>query len=338
MNYNKSAKQFFELFLLVIWLWAILLPTPLALADPEDLGIPPEAIESAAQDRDWTVVHQKIATSFRGAYDSTEAATIEELDKWADSLIKKVDHPFLDWYFNFWNQKGTEYVAPVAWAAHKLDSNLQLLRAEDEKDLNANQVLQKRMAEKFSQKFAEMVMTEEAQIDLEEIAIHALEKYMSEIDLTLDRVQNSYQIPQDEWGKHLEDISFVLLQNGPNSYEIDQLASDLSTKALAVMGVSTTSKLVSALVVKSASKMAAKGGAVLAAKWGASVIDPTLGIGLVAWDVWTYNDQVAKNRPLLKKTLSQYITESKNAMLENAEGNGIMDAIASVQNDLLHDI
>ncbi|WOD37210.1 hypothetical protein [Nodosilinea sp. E11] len=336
MKNCKATRQLLGLLVLIVCCWATLLPTPFALASPEDLDIPSEPVDTVVQEENWDTIDRQLVASLREAYDSTEDFTTRELDRWADSLAQKVDHPFLDWYFNFWNQKVTEYTAPVAWATHKLDSKLKILRAEDERELNANQILQKRMAEKFSQKFAEMVMTEQAQADLQNISQRALGNYASAIGVKLAMVQSRFQVPEEDWDKHLEDISLMLLQTGSSSYEINKLASDLSTKALAVAGIATTSKLASALVVKSASKMAAKGGAVLAAKWGASVVDPTLAIGLVAWDVWSYRDQVAKNRPHVQEILIKYITESKNAMLENAQGSGIMDAIASVQNEFLH--
>jgi hypothetical protein len=190
---------------------------------------------------------------------------------------------------------------------------------------------------KFSRKFADMVLNEEAQKDLKNIAYRALKVYESGITLRLEAIRINYQIPELDWERHLNDISMVILNTGTQTYDFQKLASNLTTDAIAITSVAATSKLVSSLAIKSVSKMAAKGGVALAAKWGATLLDPTLGIGLIIWDIWSYKAEVGKNRPVLKKKLEEYITELKNAQIENIDGDGIMDAIASVQNDLIRD-
>lgn len=337
MRLYRCTKQALGICLLIVWTWATLLPTLPALADAQEFSSSPSSAEIVSQERNWDEVNRQIVASLQVPYENTEDFVVSELNHWADSLIDRVDKPFLDWYFNFWHQKSAEFVTPLTWATYKLDSKFKILRTDDEKDLNANQLIRKHVEGKFSRKFADMVLNEEAQKDLKNIAYRALKVYESGITLRLEAIRINYQIPELDWERHLNDISMVILNTGTQTYDFQKLASNLTTDAIAITSVAATSKLVSSLAIKSVSKMAAKGGVALAAKWGATLLDPTLGIGLIIWDIWSYKAEVGKNRPVLKKKLEEYITELKNAQIENIDGDGIMDAIASVQNDLIRD-
>ena len=94
---------------------------------------------------------------------------IAELNNWENELLKKVDDKFLNWYFSYGNQKLMEFGVPFAWAAFKLDSVLKVLRKEDEKDLNAEEIIKNRMIEDFNHKFQELVLNDEAEKNLKRI-------------------------------------------------------------------------------------------------------------------------------------------------------------------------
>ncbi|MGI0486401.1 hypothetical protein ACN4EK_13255 [Pantanalinema rosaneae CENA516] len=270
---------------------------------------------------------------------NTEEFVTGELDRWEQKLITQVDHPFLDWYFNFLHQKATEFGVPFAWMAFKLDSQLKILQTEEERveNLNADQIIKRRMEADINRKFAEAVLNQDAMSDLKDVVERTAKNYASAVGMKFASVKSRYHVADQEWERHLDNLSQIVANTGTNSLGLSgsALAGNLTTKVLAVTAASAGTKVVTSLVAKSSSKLLVKGGAAIVAKWGSTLVDPALGIGLIAWDVWSYRQNVEHDRPLLRQDLIRYITALRDSIQENQEGNGIMDAIASLQMDLI---
>jgi hypothetical protein len=57
--------------------------------------------------------------------------------------MKKVDDDFLDCYYGYFNQRGMEFGIPFAWLAFKIDENFDNLTNQDERDLDAGEIIKK---------------------------------------------------------------------------------------------------------------------------------------------------------------------------------------------------
>lgn len=339
MNFFNDSKRIVGILLLATWLWLVPLPPSIALADKISQSAATQAVVTTNTDYDWAEIDQQLVSSLYEASQNTEEFVIRELDRWAQKRTEKVDHPFLDWYFNFLHQKATEFGVPFAWMAFKIDSKLKILQTEEEKaeHLNADQIIKRRMEADINRKFAEDVLNQEAMSDLKEVIERTAQNYASAIGVKFSSIKSRYQVADQDWEQHLDRLSQIVANTGTEGLGLSgsALTGNLITKVLAVTAASIGTKVVTGLVTKSSLKLLAKGGGVIAAKWGATLVDPALGIGLIVWDVWHYRQNVDHDRPLLRRDLTRYITALRNSIQENQEGNGIMDAVASLQMDLI---
>lgn len=339
MNFFNGSKRIVGILLLATWLWLAPLPSSVVFADELSQPAVMQAVVTASADYNWSKIDQQLVKSLHEASQSTEEFVIRELDRWAQKRIERVDHPFLDWYFNFLHQKATEFGVPFAWMAFKLDSQLKIFQTEEEKaeHLNADQIIKRRMEADINRKFAEAVLNQEAMSDLKEVIERTAQNYASAVGVKFSSIKSRYQVADQDWERHLDRLSQIVANTGTEGLGLSgsALTGNLTTKVLAVTAASVGTKVVASLVAKSGTKLLAKGGAAIAAKWGSTLVDPALGIGLIVWDVWSYRQNVDHDLPLLKQDLIRYITALRDSIQENQEGKGIMDAIASLQMNLI---
>jgi hypothetical protein len=335
-NINHS-KRILAVLLLTIWLWIVGIPSPSVLAT-EIIQSSTQVQYDSSEEDNWVEVNQSLVDALAQTYVSTEELATRELDRWSEQRLEEIEHPFLDWYFNFLHQKATEFGVPFAWIAFKADSHFKVLQTEEERqeNLSTDQIIRRRMEAEIYHKFAEMVMNEDAMTELKDIIERIAQNYASSARMSFALVKNQYRIADQEWEEHLSSLSDRLSAAGVRSFGIDpsELTGDLATKVLTVMATATSTKVVASLVAKSTSKFLVKGGATVAAKWGAALLDPALGIGLIGWDIWDYEATVAKDRPRLKETLTSCVVALRNSIQEDGE-NGIMDVISVIHFDIM---
>ncbi len=339
MKVFDGSKQIIGFLLLTTWLCLALLPYPVSLANEVASTTSTQSDITANINYDWSEIDRQLVTSLSEVSQSTEEFVARELDRWAQKRIDRVDHPFLDWYFNFLHQKATEFGVPFVWMAFKLDSKFKILQTKEEKEkhLNADQILRRRMEADINQKFADVVLNQDAMSDLKDVVERTAENYASAVGVKFASIKNHYHVADQEWESHLDNLSQIVTNTGTNSLGLSgsALTGNLTTKVLAVTAASAGTKVVTSLVAKSSTKLLAKGGAAIAAKWGSTLVDPALGIGLIVWDVWSYRQNVDHDRSLLRQDLVRYIKELRDSIQENQDNNGIMDAITSLQMDLI---
>lgn len=339
MRFLNGSKRVLGVLLLATWLWLTLLPPSVAFADEIFPIASTQAAETTETSYDWSEIDRQLVNSLNEVSQTTEEFVTRELDRWAQKRIDRVDHPFLDWYFNFLHQKATEFGVPFVWMAFKLDSQLKIFQTEEEKaaNLNADQIIKRRMEADINRKFAEVVLNQGAMSDLKDIVERTAQNYASAVGVKFASVKSRYQVADQEWESHLDNLSQIVTNTGTDSLGLSgsALTGNLTTKVLAVTAASAGTKVVTSLVAKSGTNLLAKGGAAIAAKWGSTLVDPALGIGLIAWDVWSYRQNVDHDRPLLRQDLVRYIKELRDSIQENQDNNGIMDAISSLQMELI---
>ena len=284
---------------------------------------------------DWTQVYESLTDVLRKTHDSTEEYAASELHNWLDDLMKDVDDKFLDWYFSYRHQKLMDFGVPFAWLVFKADSPIKLLRKEDEKTLNANQILQKRMIEEFQTKFSQLVI-EPQRKSLEKLIERIGRYYALGIDMKFNQIKNEYKITDLEWGEYLNDVATVVYDTGNSRYSLspESISSNLTTKILLVTTAGIGSKIALNLAAKAAVKLGAKTAGTVAAKVGAQLLDPILMVGILFLDIWDYKRMVSESRPSLRQNIFDYFNELKLSLLNSPE-NSIMAAIEEVESKIL---
>lgn len=272
----------------------------------------------------WNELDQAVAYSIREAHTSAQNYASEELDAWNAELIPRIDN-FLDWYFNFTNQKQLEIKTPFVW----LFSGF------------SNEAIAENFTQEFQLEFAKRVLLpRDAQLRLELITTDTVNRYLADLSKNITTVQTQFKIPKAQWERYLSDISTTINDTEGNISNLSFKvlvggSSYLATKTLVAASVAKLGgKLGAKLAGGAIAKMAAKTGAAVAAELGTSLIDPIVGIGILLWDVWDYKHTVKVERPILKENLQDYLKLVKKSLLTDPE-SGVMAAINQVEHGVL---
>lgn len=286
---------------------------------------------------DWKILDESIRTAIKNADVTAQNFAEAKLDDWVNGLMVNVDGSFLDWYFNYFNQKKLEFSAPFIWAssavAHWVDSN----------QPSPEQVVVEKMTEDFQLEFAKRVLRPKiAQFELESITNDTVNVYVSQLEKNISSIQGKYHIPQGDWERYLNEIAITI-------NESEGVTSNLTLKTLVGGGsylfVTTAipiaakvgSKIATTFAGKAGAKMAAKTGGMVAGKIGAELLDPIVGIGILIWDLWDYNHTVSINRPILRASILEYLHQVKHSLLNNPT-NGIMASINQLESGILKSV
>ena len=286
---------------------------------------------------DWNKVDESIIAAIKNANTTAENFASTKLDDWVDELMINVDGSFLDWYFNYFNQKKLEFSVPFVWASsavtHWVDSDKP----------SPDQVVAEKMTEDFQLQFAKRVLKPKiAQFALETITNDTVKVYVSQLEKNISSIESSYNIPQGKWDRYLNDIAITIndSEGVTSNLTLKTLVgggSYLFVKAAIPMGVKIGSQIAAKFAGKAGAKIAAKTGGTIAGKIGAELLDPIVGIGILIWDLWDYNNTVSVNRPILRKSISEYLHTVKTSLLQNP-ANGIMASINELQYGILKSV
>lgn len=284
---------------------------------------------------DWSKVNEAMKLTLDNAYKSAEDYASKELDVWVDELMSRVDGSFLDWYFGYFNQKQIEYkslfVQLSSGAARLLNPN--------------NPTPAEKVAEvvtkDFQEEFAKRVLIPQtSQLRLERITQQTVKHYLDDLRGNINSIPVKYQLPQADWERYLNEIAITIndTEGKISNLSLKVLAGGGSYLALkplvAPLVLKVGSKVVTKLASKAGAKVATKTGAALAGKVGAAVLDCTVGVGIIIWDVWDTNHTAYVEKPILHDNLAAYLQEVKFSLLNNHE-NGIMAVIARIQSRIV---
>lgn len=281
----------------------------------------------------------KVNLEIQGAINKSHALAenfaSKELDTWEGELNGRVDS-FLDWYFNYFNQKTMEFATPfkfiVSAVTHKFDMSA------------ASQKVAEKLTEDFQREFAKRVLVPKlAQMRLESITTETTSLYVSELGKNIKGIQSSYNIPQGEWEKYLNDIAVTIndTEGTLSNFSLRVLIGGggyIVAKPLLIgLAGKVGSKVMTKFAGKAAAKMAAKTGGTVAGQLGVSLIDPIVGVGILIWDIWDYDHTVKVERPILRQNILAYLDQVKISLLKNPE-SGIMTAINQLEVSILKGI
>ncbi len=281
---------------------------------------------------DFTKVNQDIKKAIQTANTTAETFASKELDKWETEVIARVDNSFLDWYFDYFNQKKMEFTVPFNFVKSAVLNRF---------DMNAaSQAVSEKLTEDFQREFANRVLLpKNAQMRFQLVTQDTANLYIAEISKNVKVVQSNYNIPQVQWDKYLNDIATTISDKGN--------ISNLSLKALVggggyllakplILGMAAKigSKVTAKVATKAAAKLATKTGGTVASQLGVGLIDPIVGVGIIMWDLWDYDRTVKVERPILREHLVSYLNDFKKSLLKNPE-TGIMAAIYQLESGIL---
>lgn len=287
---------------------------------------------------DWSKVNEAMKVTLDNAYQSAEDYATRELDIWIDELMNRVNGSFLDWYFGYFNQKQIEYkslfVQLSASTTHLLNPNNP---TPDEKVAEA-------ITEDFQKEFAKRVLIPQtSQLRLERITQQTVKHYLDELRGNINNIPVSYQIPQADWERYLNEIAITIndTEGKISNLSLKVLAGGGSYLALkpliAPLVLKVGSKVVAKMASKAGAKVATKTGAALSGKLGAAVLDCTVGVGIILWDVWDNNHTAYVEKPILHDNLAAYLQEVKISLLNNYE-NGIMAVVDQIQSKIVRNL
>jgi hypothetical protein len=156
----------------------------------------------------------------------------------------------------------------------------------------------------------------------------------------INNIPLRYSLPKGDWERYLNEIAITIndTEGKISNLSLKVLAGGGSYLALkplvAPLVLKVGSKVVTKLASKAGAKVATKTGAVLAGKLGAAVLDCTVGVGIILWDVWDTNHTAYVEKPILHDNLAAYLQEVKFSLLNNRE-NGIMTVIDQIQSKIV---
>lgn len=270
---------------------------------------------------------QEISNALDKSYVIAQEYASEELDKWIETIMARLDDGFLDDYFGFFRTKGRELASVWASVKHFFDENSETVE----------EVLARELEEEICRN---VIMPEISQAEIERISRESLDLFLDSFDSELERLQQQYNVPVLDWNRYICDITGLTMDTRTRSVPIKMKAAftglafaSISTVPLLKMIVPSVSKKIAAktgskiagkIVVKAAGKGVAKGAA------GAARAIPYVGLGITVaigiWDILDYAKTSAEGKRLLRENLQEYFFVMKEEMLSGGE-NGILNSL-----------
>jgi hypothetical protein len=282
-------------------------------------------------------IDREVSQALQTARANSQTFALGEIDGWVGELMTRVDNSFLPWYFNYFNQKQFEGKAFVSGLystiAHWVNND----------NPPPAQVVAENLTKTIQTEFTKRVIRpQEAQLRLERITRDAVNLYLNNLSSELDNIQASYQIPQGQWERYLSDVAVTIRDTEGNISNTSIKVLIGGTTALGVKSLIPAIKVGStvylSLAGKTGAKIATKTGGAVASSFGAELIDPIVGIGLIVWDLWDYQHTVNIEKPILRDAIFNYLEEVKYDLVDNHQGSvlsSIYQIEASVNKSLM---
>ncbi len=275
---------------------------------------------------DWHAVDASLARAMKSAREDARTYAAAELEKWVDDLMVRVDDAFLDWYFNYWTQQLLGLKGLYQYGVHYV--------------IKSQPSASEKLTEEIQTEFASRVLRPQvAEKTLERIIQQTATLYITSLQNELESIPQEYGIRSAQWQNYLEDIALTT-QASPGGRQ-----TPLSLKALTVSGTGgvllltanmkgLVTKVGSKVMTKSSGKvasvMAAKTGGKVVAKVGGKFFGTITGIGVLVWDLWDHKNTQKHNRPHLRQTLQEYLTELKLLLLDDPD-YGVMATLHDLE-------
>ena len=255
------------------------------------------------------------------------------MNEWTGQLKTRVEGDFLDWYFDYVQQQkmGLMYLGNKARGAWVGDEDL----AENE--------LMKYIQAEFS---SQVIRPEIAKYEIEDIAQKTAQVYVQNLQNRLVEIPIEYNLTDAEWQQYLDDITQITYNTEGNRefpFALKTLygagafgAAAITSKVARGVGRNTASagskavgRTAGAVAVNASAKMGQQAGRKVAGK----VLGAAIGVGLVIWEIWDYNETVAVERPKLSQQLNDYLDQVENELLYDAD-TGVMTVVDDIEEEV----
>ncbi|MEB3883369.1 hypothetical protein [Lyngbya sp. CCY1209] len=251
------------------------------------------------------------------AYVNAKKYAEKELDEWEKELVNRIDTDFLDWYFNYFNQKKQEVEVLAQYVGEIVidPGNIDHVKIND----NIKNRINKNINREFSRR---VVNSKYAESKFRAIVIDTTEFYLEELSADLHNVPKMYKISQTDWDQYLETIK-VRLENEQGD----------GILPVEIIGGYVTTKVVAKFAAKAGSKVAAG----FVSSQVAALIDPAVAVVLLGLDYLDYINGVAQNKPRLREDLVQSLHQIKKTLLNDPE-SGVMSAVNELDEKIRNSI
>ena len=168
--------------------WSQRKPLPDTIIQPEIVPLT-VIIESDSVTRESDKkVNDRTLVALTEAYELAEEFATNDLDNWVRELEGRVDNDFLNWYFDYFNQKRREILALV-------------------RGVTGQNISQKEFQD-FNQEFGSRVVSpEDIELRLEILTSEVTNLYANELNKKLTYAQKDLKLSSQKWEKYLASIS-----------------------------------------------------------------------------------------------------------------------------------
>jgi len=276
------------------------------------------------------LLDQAVRDSLQKARDQALAYGDAQLTAWSSKVMIRVD-PFLDWYFGYCQQQSLSARALWYAACHWLDpgqpTDTERLR-RDLQTLIASQVLRPEIAQR----------------ELSRITEDSVNLYVDQVRIHLSSIPSQVPITDPDWDNYLDEISALCARvEGGRSTPLTLKALLTSTtagmvflaKPLKELTVRAAAQVVPRLAVRLATRAggAVEVRAVGVAGVGGKFVGPLVTIGVIVWDVYDHRSTVARERPILKQSIADYLTTVREDLLKGP--HGLSSTLSNLEADLV---
>ena len=282
-------------------------------------------------------VDAEVAAALRHARRAAREAAEPEIEDWVNHMKLLADEDFLDWYFGYWEQQRMSLKFAWYWSLEKL--------------FDEQPTAPERITGEVQQEFANRVLRPRTSyLRLERITERAVGVYVEELSARLGVIPEKYEVRQADWDRYLEDIAAMTSSvEGNRQVELSlkavvvgggvaSLAAVRNIKALGSRAMQRIGSRVGGhLATKSAAGVATRTGTRVSARAGGKLLGPIIGVGIIVWDVWDHHKTEKVNRPILKRSIDEYLEEVGLQMLDDPE-TGVLGVIYTMESNVIESI
>lgn len=252
----------------------------------------------------------------------------DELDRWVDSLMSRVDSSqdgdFLDWYFGYWTQQKFGLNGTLQAGKRILNKNLP----------TAKEKIQEEVLQEFTNR---VLRPEIAKLELKTISKDISQIYTSELQRNLEKIRIKYNIPQANWNDYLENVTVLVTNIEGRQVSLQLKAFTIASlgggallaKAASVAIEKVTAKVTTKVLAKASASFLGKAGALV----GGELLGPVVTVAIIIWDAVDIRKTESQYRPILKQNIEDYFSLMKRDILGDEE-NGIQKVILDIENSI----
>lgn len=278
----------------------------------------------------WDQVDAEVKAALTSSRTLTDTFAAEQLDAWVERLMVRVDHDFLEWYFDYWNQQAIGLKGLYQAILNSIDETYPTAA--------------EKITEEIQHEFAQRVLHPQlAQLELERITRETVNLYVDNLRLGLENIPDQYEIPKEDWQRYLTGIAVITSgAEGNRTVSLSMKALTASSvggaillaKPIKIAAGKIGMKYSAKLAAKSTAKIAAKTGEKVASKSGGKFLGPIIGMGIIIWDAIDHEKTRAEAEPILRENIHNYLLEVQDLLLHDTE-NGVMAVIHEIESGIL---